>query len=245
MPQPIVLFSFGPGFGLPELSPFCTKTEVQLKMAELPYRKEKAMPDMSPKGQLPFIEDQGERIADSHFIRAYIERKYGVDLDDGLSAGERAEAWAIERMLENHFLHSAAYERWMIPANFERGPAHFFDALPEDLRQKKREEVKNRVANRLFEVGMARHTPPEIAELGERSLMALSALLGDRPYLMGEKVSGVDAAAFAMLAMVLSPFFDSKLRAKAETFPNLVDYTTRMMTRFFPQHAWGKVSAAA
>ena len=49
----ITLYGFGAGFGLPEISPFVTKTEVQLKMAGLAYRKEKAKPPASPKGQLP------------------------------------------------------------------------------------------------------------------------------------------------------------------------------------------------
>ena len=80
----ITLYGFGAGFGLPEISPFVTKTEVQLKMAGLAYRKERAMPPASPKGQLPFIDDDGEAVADSTFIRAHIERKYGFDFDAGL-----------------------------------------------------------------------------------------------------------------------------------------------------------------
>jgi len=55
----IILYGFGEGFGLPEISPFVTKTEVQLKMAGLPYRKELARPDASPKGQMPYIDDNG------------------------------------------------------------------------------------------------------------------------------------------------------------------------------------------
>ena len=93
----ITLYGFGAGFGLPELSPFVTKTEVQLQLAGLAYRKLPAMPTDSPKGQLPFIDDDGEVVADSTFIRAHIERKYGVDLDEGLTAGERAGGWAVER----------------------------------------------------------------------------------------------------------------------------------------------------
>ena len=60
----ITLYGFGPGFGLPEISPFVTKTEVQLKMAGLAYRKQRAMPPASPKGQLPYIDDDGQRVAD-------------------------------------------------------------------------------------------------------------------------------------------------------------------------------------
>ena len=69
----ITLYGFGAGFGLPEISPFVTKTEVQLKMAGLAYRKDRARPPASPKGQLPYIDDAGARIADSTFIRAHLE----------------------------------------------------------------------------------------------------------------------------------------------------------------------------
>jgi len=226
----ITLFAFGPGFGLPEVSPYCTKTEVQLKMAGLPYRKERAKPDDSPKGQLPFIEDDGDRVADSHFIRAHIERKYGVDPDAGFEPAERAYVWAVERMLENHLYGALVYARWIIRDNFDIGPAHFFDDMPEPIRAK----VRGRVANQLFEVGIARHTPDEIVELGDRSLMALSALLGDKPYLMGERPSGVDATMFGMLAGILTPFFDSALRRRAESYPNLVAYTDRLMRSTIP-----------
>ncbi|MGH6717311.1 MAG: glutathione S-transferase N-terminal domain-containing protein, partial [Bradyrhizobium sp.] len=90
----IILYGFGAGFGLPEISPFVTKTEVHLKMAGLACRKERAMPPASPKGQLPFIDDDGEVVADSTFIRAHLERKYGFDFDDGLDRIQRAQAWA-------------------------------------------------------------------------------------------------------------------------------------------------------
>ena len=68
----ITLYGFGAGFGLPEISPFVTKTEVQLKMAGLAYRKEKAKPPASPKGQLPYIVDEAETHRRFHLhSRAY------------------------------------------------------------------------------------------------------------------------------------------------------------------------------
>ena len=82
----ITLYSFGPAFGLPDPSPFVMKAEVLLKMAGLSYRADTKGLRGAPKGKLPYIEDDGERIADSTFIRWHIEKKYGFDFDRGLSA---------------------------------------------------------------------------------------------------------------------------------------------------------------
>lgn len=231
------LYGGGPGFGLPETSPFVTKTEVQLKMAGIPYHKERTTPAAGPKGKMPFIDD-GEVVADSTFIRAHLERKHGVDLDAGLSARERAEAWALERMIEDHLSWASAHFRWLDPANFEKGPARFFDAAPEAVRDKLRKEVSERVRAAQHAHGMGRHSEPEIVDLGARSLRALSTILGDKPFLMGERPVGVDATAFGVLAGVLTPFFDSPLRREAERLPNLVAYVDRMMRRFYPDHPW-------
>lgn len=234
----ITLHGFGPMFGLPEASPFVTKTEVQLKLLGLPYRKERGWPDQSPKGQLPFIDEDGQRIADSHFIREHLEKKHGKDLDAGLDARQRAEAWAIERMLESQLAVASGCARWLIPENFAKGPAHFVDGAPEELRPKLREEILARVRENYRAMGVGRHSDEEIVELGVRSLSALSTLLGDEPYLFGARPAGVDATAFAVLAGVLTPFFDSPLRRRAEGFANLVAYTARLMRSFYPEHPW-------
>ncbi|AUX44863.1 glutathione S-transferase [Sorangium cellulosum] len=235
----ITLYGLGPSFGLPEASPYVTKTEVQLKLLGLPYRKELGRPEQSPKGQLPFIDDDGARIADSHFIREHLEKKHSKDLDAGLDARQRAEAWAVERMLENHFAAASGCTRWLIPENFEKGPAHFVDGAPEELRPRLREELLGRVRESFRIAGMARHSDEEIVALGARSLAALSVLLGDKPHLFGDRPAGVDATAFALLAGILTPFFDSPLRRRAEGFANLVAYTARMMRAFYPEHPWG------
>ncbi|MDP2314177.1 MAG: glutathione S-transferase family protein [Pseudomonadota bacterium] len=239
---PITLYSSGAQFGLPEASPYVTKTEVQLNMACLAYRKEGATPDKSPKGQLPFIEDDGLVIADSTFIRAHLERKYHVDLDAGLDPRQRAEAWAIERMVENHLGWTCTHARWMLPENFEKGPAHFFDRAPDPVRAKLREDVLGRVSANLRSVGIGRHAPDEIVELGGRSLDALAVLLEDKPYLFGETPVGVDATTFGALAGLLTPFFDSPLRRRAAASPTLTAYVDRMMARYYPDHAWAPLA---
>ena len=203
----ITLYGFGTGFGLPEISPFVTKTEVQLKMAGLAYRKERAMPPASPKGQLPYIDDSGESIADSTFIRAHIERKYGFDFDAGLDREVRARAWAFERMIEHHVYWALVGARWVDADNFAKGPSHFFDGAPSDKREQLRENAQFRVAENYLLSGLGRHAPDDDVELALRSILALSVQLGDKPYLMGDKPCGADATAFGALAGILTPFF--------------------------------------
>ena len=241
----ITLYGFGPGFGLPEISPFVTKTEVQLKMAGLAYRKQRAMPPASPKGQLPYIDDDGQRVADSTFIRAHIERKYGFDFDLGLDRPARGQAWAFERMIESHVYWALVGTRWVDPENFAKGPAHFFDGAPEDRREKLREDAQFRVAENYLLSGLGRHAPDDDVELALRSLLALSVQLGDKPYLMGDKPCGTDATAFGALAGILTPFFESKLRTRAEEFENLVAYVERMMQQYYPDFAWKEQLEAA
>jgi len=141
----ITLYGFGPAFGLPDASPFVMKTEVQLKMSGLPYRFERSAPMNGPKGKLPYIDDDGRLIADSTFIREHLAARHGVDLDRGLSAERRALCWAIERMMEDHLYWAIVYMRWMVDENFIKGPAHFFDGIPEALRDNARLQGRARV----------------------------------------------------------------------------------------------------
>ena len=226
----ITLYGIGPGFGLPEISPYVTKTEVQLKMAGLEYRKARGRQDQSPKGQLPFIDDGGELISDSTFVRGHIETRYGVDLDAGLTPAERAQAWAVERMIENHLGWCMVHARWLLKENFDKGPSHLFDQAPDGVREAARVQVNAHVRA----VGIGRHADDEIADLGEKSLDAMAQLLGKKRFLMGDQATSVDAIAFAQVAAILTPFFDSPLRRRAERFPSLIAYRDRMMRRFYP-----------
>jgi len=236
----ITLYGCGEGFGLPEISPYVTKTEVQLKMAGLAYVKAVSAPMDSPKGQLPFIDTDGLRVSDSTFIRAHLERAYGVDFDEGLDTVQRAQAWAIERMMENHFGWTLVSERWLDAQNFAKGPSHFFDGAPDEVRQMVLGEVRNNVRA----VGIGRHTDLEVVALAVRSLAAVSAILGDKPYLFGDRPCGADATVFGMLAGILTPFFEGEIRRRAEGFGNLVAYVDRLMAQFYPEFEWDLESSA-
>jgi glutathione S-transferase len=234
----IVLAGGGAAWGLPEISPFVTKTEIHLKMAGLEYAKRHASPEESPKGQIPFIDDGGRLIGDSTFIRFHIEREYRVDLDQGLSTVERATALAIELMVEHELAPAVGYFRWLVPENFERGPGRWFEDAPAEMREQLKRNLQEEVRKVMVARGIARHSEAEIVGLGVRSLKALSVFLGEKPYLMGEMPCGADAFVFATLAGAMTPHFPSPLRDEAVKFPNLVAYAGRMMDRFFPGFEW-------
>jgi glutathione S-transferase len=240
----ITLYGFGPYLGMPDGSPYVMKAEILLRMAGLEYRKDTSKGlEQAPKGKLPFIDDAGESVADTVFIRAHIERKYGFDFDRGLDAVARAKSWAIERMIEDHLYWCCLHVRWAIPENFAKGPAHFFDAAPEAVRDKIRASARARVLGYLQAQGMGRHTAEEVDTLGLRTLGALAALLGESRWLMGDQPCGTDAAMTGILAMLLSSALDTALRRQALAQANLARYIDRAVPHFFPEHAWTPVAA--
>ena len=117
----ITLYTFRPFLGTPDSSPFVIKTMVLLKLAGLRYREQTGGLFRAPKGLLPYIDDAGETIADSSFIRFHLEQKYHLDFDAGLSAADRAIAWSIEKMVEDHLYFALLDLRWTNRANFARG----------------------------------------------------------------------------------------------------------------------------
>ena len=118
----ITLYGSGPNFGLPDASPFVTKAETLLRMSTLPFEKALMSFSKAPKGNIPYIEDDGQLLGDSTLIRWHLEKKYGIDFDQGLTAEQLAIAWAFEKMAEDNLYWANVYFRWMIDANFRKGP---------------------------------------------------------------------------------------------------------------------------
>jgi glutathione S-transferase len=233
----ITLQGFGPAFGLPDPSPFVTKVEVLLKMAGLPYVVETAGLGKAPKGKLPYIVDDGETIGDSTFIRWHLERKYGLDLDRGLDAEQRAVAWAFEKMLEEHLYFAVLHTRWVDDANFDKGPRNILHMIPAPIRPFLVPMIRRQVRRALHGQGMGRHSPEEIVLLGTRSIDATADFLATKPFLMGSEPTAVDATAFAFVAGILCPVFESGLRTAAERRDNLKRYVGRMTARFYPERS--------
>lgn len=227
------LHVFGPGFGLPDPSPFCMKGIILMEMSGLPYRRVRGNLQKAPKGKLPVLRDGDKIIPDSSFIRMHLERTYGIDFDKGLSAEQRGIAWAVEKMVEDHLYWLVVQERWLNPANFDRGPRRFFDAVPAPLRPLVVAMVKRQVRRDLRGQGSGRHSDAERLELARRDLDALDAILGDKAHLGGSEPCGGDATLGAFLISGLCEIFDSPVSDALREHANLVAYAERMRERYF------------
>jgi glutathione S-transferase len=235
----ITLYGFGPAMGLPEISPFVTKAHILLQMAGLPYETNTRFGGFlkAPKRKLPYIRDNGAIVSDSTFIRFHIEKKYGFDFDRGLSPAEKAAAWALERMCEEHLYWLILDVRWLDDANFRAGPAKMFASVPAPPRPLVERYVRGVMRKTLHLQGLGRHDAASKLELARRDFFAVSDTLADKPFLFGEEPRGADASVGAFIIAALANAVTAPLRDAAESRPNLVAYAERMTKRFFPQSA--------
>jgi glutathione S-transferase len=206
----IHLYGFAPIWGLVDLSPFVTKADIYLRLANLPFRLVPFSMESfaaAPKGKLPYIVDGHEKIADSGFIVRYLKAKYGDPLDAKLGPVERAAGHAVTRMLEENFYWVIVAERW-------RDSRVAIENYPVMIGQPP-EFVKTVVDTMLDELGghgMGRHTADEIENLGRADLTALSNLLGDKPYLLGAEPTSYDATVYSFVAHTTQPEYDSRMK---------------------------------
>ncbi len=231
----ITLYTFGPAFAQADPSPFVIKTLTLMKMSGLEHNVEAADVRKAPKSKLPYIDDNGKRIADSSFIKMHLESAHGVDFSAGYSEQELAIGWALEKMLEDHLYWIVVDARWMDDENFNKGPRQFFDKMPAPLRPLIVWMVRKEIRRNLWGQGLGRHTAAELQQLAEKDFAAAASILGDKPYLLGDRPCGFDATCYGFISSALVPMFDHPTVASAKHHDNLVAYCERMRAQFFPE----------
>lgn len=234
----IKLYQFAPAWDVPNLSPFCVKVETYLKMAGLPYEVFDAIPPKAPKGQLPFIEDNGKRIGDSQFIIEYLKQTYGDSVDGHLTPAERAVSNAMQRLIENHLCWAFVFARWgKRDENWAENKRAIFGKLPPVVRSLVPVLARRHMLKEMRGHGMGRHTEAEIYLLGRRDLDALSDYLDQKPWFMGEKPTTLDASAFGLLANILWCPIESPLKEHLSTLTNLTAFCERVRERYYARPA--------
>jgi glutathione S-transferase len=218
----IKLHQFAPAFGLPNASPFCMKLETYLRMVGLPFELVNSGDVLkAPKGKLPVIDDDGTVVADTTFIIEYLKTKYGDPLDAALTPLEEDLYWTM------------VHTRWIDDAGWAQTAPAFFGALPLPLRWILPPLARRGLRREMQGHGMGRHSVAEIHAIGCRDVTAIADFLGDKPFLLGDAPTSLDATGHAFLANLLWAPVDSPIQRLALSRPTLQAYCQRMRARYF------------
>ncbi len=234
----IKLHKYKPLWGLADPSPYAIKAIVLFKMAGIEYEEAFVDWDVAPRHKMPYITTKnGEIIGDTSFIKKYLEREYNADFSGGYDAKILATGFMAEKMCENHLYWVEVSYRWGIEENFNKGPRHFFDDVPEAMREKIVSDMFENAKKARFAHGIGRFNYDEITEFGKQDIAALSDLMGDNNFILGNDICGYDAMVFAMLWGVSTDYFNSPLNDYVNSKANLKNYLKRMKQLYFPEFA--------
>jgi len=245
----IYLYQFSRTPLLPSLSPYCLKVETWLRLAGLKYENvDHKMRFRSKKGQLPFMELNGEEVADSAIIIKELSARYDKNLDAGLTSEQRNVSYAMIAMLENHLIWIIFYWRAKYPDNVLKG-------YKVNLQHALGLRLPNSILNFFFKItfgrkgtkklkahGIGVHSAEEIEEFGKNDLKVLSEMLDCKPFFFGDEPTTLDVVAFAVLSQLhyLSKDISYPLRDfMTEKCPNLVGHVSRMKEKCFPD--WDEI----
>ncbi|XP_037541319.1 failed axon connections homolog [Nematolebias whitei] len=232
----IILHQFSrPRSGAPSLSPFCLKLETYLRMVDLPYQNY-FDGRLSPQGKMPWVEYNQEQVFGTEFIIEFLEERLGVSLNKGLTLQERAVSRAITKMVEEHFYWTIAYCQWVDNLEETQEMLSVSGPLSDLLKWILSHLTCGIVKREMYGHGIGRFSSEEVYRLMEKDMRTLATLLGDKKYMMGSRLSAVDAAVFGHLApaMWTLPGSRPEQLIKGELI-NLALYCERIRRRFWPE----------
>lgn len=220
-------------WGTPNLSPFCIKLETYLRIAEIPYKPGKFVRGDAPKGKVPYIRLDGKLMGDSQLIIEELEKRLAKEgkpgLDTGMSAHDAALARIMRRALEEAFYFIGVYMRWHDDDGYAEMAKEFKKFVPGFVLP-----LVRRAQNKKLEAqGTGRHSRDEIMAMGIGDMDAISELLGDKPFLLGDKPRSVDCTLFAFMEAVLPFPVDNPIKKRVGEHANLVAFRKRIRERWW------------
>jgi glutathione S-transferase len=223
----------GRPWGMPNLSPFCSKLETYLRMAQWRYEWRPSSFRSAPKGKVPYVSLDGRLLGDSQLIIEELERRRGTEsaLDAWLDDERRGVGHAVRRMLDEGLYFALVHLRWGDDAAWQvyrpriargLGPAQALLPL-----------IRRAVKKSLHKQGTGRHAPDEIERIAIADLGALAAIIGDHDFVLGDRPATCDASAFAFVEGIAGFPHPSRTRDFVLQDPRLAAYRARVRARWW------------
>lgn len=176
-------------------------------------------------------------MGDVTLIIEMLKQAEGVDLDASLTPTERAISLAFRRMLKENTYWGAMYVRYAMEENWQHyreliARALFPDATLE-VSKPFAEEMRKTILSQLYGHGMGRHSSEEIVQIVCTDIQALSDFLTDKPFLMGDRPTTIDATVYSLVGSFIQPPYKSPIVDYTLQRSNLCRHYERMEQQFF------------
>jgi glutathione S-transferase len=217
----LTLYSYPQLFGVADNNGYGLKVFAFLRLAGVPFRHEHIFDaSAAPRGQLPYIVDDGETVGDSESVIAHVTGKYRATLDAGLTAAERDQDLLITRMLDDLYW-VMSYSRW----KDERYWPAFRDALMREhpsLTEAGLLKAREFNFQRYHYQGIGRYAPDAAYARGLADLAVLARAISPGGYVRGPKPTSIDAGIYGFIANIWFFAIATPLKAYVASQPNLV-----------------------
>jgi len=217
----LTLYSYPPLFGVADNNGYGLKVYAFLKLARVPFTHEHIFDaSKAPRGQLPYIVDDGDVVGDSGTILDYLTRKCRLTIDAALSPAQRTQDLLTTRMLDDLYW-VMSYSRW----KDERYWPAFRDALKREHPQLSDEglmKAKEFNAQRYYYAGIGRYDPDAAMARGLADLATIADLIPVRGYVHGDKPTGIDAGLYGFVANIYFYDIDTPLKRFVVAQDNIV-----------------------
>ena len=223
----ITLYSYPGLFGVADNNGYGLKVYAFLKLAGLPFAHRHLFDaSKAPRGQLPYIEDDGIEIGDSATIITHLVAKHGVTLDAGLSTAQRDLNHLVERLLDDLYW-VISYSRWQDERSWPAFCAALLREHP-NLTEEGLLKAKAYNAQRYYYQGIGRYTPDAAYARGLADLQVLANLVPEAGYVHGARPTSIDASIYGFIANIHYYDIDTPLRQFVANHADLVRHCTGM-----------------
>jgi len=217
----LTLYSYPTLFGVADNNGYGLKVFAFLRLAGVAFRHEHIFDaSQAPRGQLPYLVDDGETIGDSDTIIAHLIRKYRLTIDAALTPAQRDSNLLITRMLDDLYW-VMSYSRW----KDERFWPAFRDALLREhpsLTEEGLRKAQAYNAQRYYYQGIGRYQPDAAMARGLADLQVLADIIPAGGYVHGETPTSIDAGIYGFIANIYFYDIDTPLRQFVAAHDNVV-----------------------
>jgi len=246
-PTKPTVYGFQPITPYADSSPACLKLATYLKICKVDFDY-KYFPDHemkdAPKAKVPWMYweklNQGKRMGDSTLIiNALMKLDPNIfDIDSHLSDEQHAIGVALKSMLEESTYWTGVINvRWLAEQFHETTVPTYFGKMPVPSLIKPFiiKKIRSKVIRDAKGQGTLQLNEAERKEKFDMELKAISDYLGDKKYIMGNKVSSFDATVFAWLAILVQGAWKHDVCDSVRECKKLMDYVERIRHEFWTE----------